>query len=290
MMRKLKQRGFKPLSFALQEVLGRLDDDRSGEMTTGLTELDLRSSVLTPGNLIVVGSPPSGGKTNFVLSIATNVAIRQGHAVGIFSLESTIHQTASRILAAESQVTLGKVTSGQLTPKEQEALQETRRKIKGVPLFIDAVKQRTDIRDLLTNAERTWERGNLDLLIVDYIQLLHDRDQKYGSRDEEVDSIVRSLKHLARTLEIPVIAVSQAFRQLPPEEPSAEDLENASSLIQHADLILLIHRPEVVPLSKSEDLAHLIIAKDRRGCKSALELVYLPETCTFRNLISGASS
>jgi replicative DNA helicase len=289
MTRKRKTRGLRPLSVTLEGLAGAIAEGGHDEIATGLVELDQRNAALAPGHLIVIGSPPAGGKTNFALFIAANVAIRQGRAVGIFSLESTAETTASRILAAESQVSLTKMASGKLTQADYHALRETGRRIRSAPLFIDAVRHQTDISYVLRSAEKAWERGSLDLLIVDYLQLLHDYRQEYETRDEEVDSIVRSLKQLARALEIPVVVVSQALLDLRSEPPTADDLENGSPLGQHADLILLIHSPVAHSLPREPmKLAQIIVAKDRYGCKEILKAVYLPEYCTFRNALEAS--
>ncbi len=279
--RKRKRRGFKPISSVLEEV----DASSPEAIKTGLLALDHLTSGLSPGHLIVVGSRPRVGKTSLVLSVAEYASIRQGLAVGIFSLEGTVQNVASRILAAEAEVPLSALLSGGLTPSQQEIVLDTRRRLRSVPLFIDAERQ-LDIDRLVDSSIRAWERAQLDLLVVDYVQLLRDLNNDYESRAEEFSSIVRKLKHLAREIEIPILAVSQVSVGNLAQPPSSSDLENATPLIEHSDLILLVHRNELSgAASEPEQPAEIIVAKNRTGPERSLQVAFLPQLATFRNLM-----
>lgn len=284
-----KKRGFENFSSILEELLPKLPEGQK-RLTSGIIDLDRFTSGLSPGHLIVVGGRPQVGKTGFALSIAGEVAAQQGRPVGVFSLESTRREVASRILAAESMVPIKAIVAGSMTQRQAKALHETKDRLRGVPLFIDSVRE-LSVDQLVEQATKAWEDNQLDLLIVDYVQLLRDFTQSFESRDEEFASIVRSLKHLARDLEIPVIVVSQASGKHA-RPPSVWDLEGAPPIAEHADLVLLLYRPEGGGLlTKSSDgVTDVIVAKDRTSAERTFQTVFLQEVGAFRNLMAPEGS
>ena len=281
--RKKRQHGFKSLSKIFEETGPTVPES----IGTGLANVDRHILGLSPGHLVVIGSRPDVGKTSLALAVAEHASIRQGRAVGFFSLEETAGAVASRVLAAESEVPLQAVVSGHLTPAQRAAVAETRARLTSVPLFIDAPR-RFEIDQLVSTSTRAWEIGQLDLLIVDYVQLLRDYSRAYEHRIAEVDAIVRRLKHLARDLEIPVVAVSQVASRERMEAPRVNDLENANPLLEHADLILLVHRKHArsVDALETDGLAEIIVAKNRTGPPQAsFQVAFLPQLAAFRNLV-----
>lgn|GEM_PF-4336984 len=283
-IRKTRDRGFKTVFSILEEFLPAIVDGQDVRIGTGLLELDHLTTGLAAGHLVVIGSRPEIGKTSFALSVAEHAAMRQGRSVCIFSIESTDRIVASRILALESLVPVRSVLSGRLTARQYQAILEANHRLAKLPIFIDAVRQ-LDIERLVDEANRAREAGHLDLLIVDDVQSLRDFSRRYESREEEFDATVRSLKHLARDLEIPLIAVSQVSTRRRTQIPRVEDLEGAAPLTDHADLILLIHRPEPFPgqFDESSGLADIIVAKNRLGLGGTFKAVFLENVPAFRN-------
>jgi replicative DNA helicase len=235
---------------------------------------------------VVIGSRPDQGRTSLALTLAGNAAFRQARAVGILSLESNPLAIANRILAAESRVPLRVIASGALSENENARLALTRAKIRRTPLFVHRMRQ-ANVETLADDARRAWEAGRLDLLIIDYVQLLQLFGRGYPG-EEDFCAIVRRLKHLAREVEIPVIAVSQLAR--PPARftrgPELDDLEGATPLAEHADEVLLIHWPEsdLGPRDPLATTAEIVVAKNRSGPVGSLHLGFERELAAFTDL------
>jgi replicative DNA helicase len=257
-----------------------------GQISSGLHALDRITRGLTAGHLVVIGSRPDQGRTSLAITLAGNAAFRQARAVGILSLESSPLAIANRILAAESRVPLRVIASGALSEDQTTMLERTRAKLRRTPLFVHRMRQ-ADVETLADDAKRAWETGRLDLLIVDYVQLL----KLFGCGfpdDEKFCAVVRRLKHLARELEIPVVAVSQLAwpRARTSRGPELDDLEGATPLGEHADEVLLINWPERVlgPRDPLATTAEIVVAKNRSGPLGSLHLGFLPELAAFTNL------
>jgi len=284
--RTLRPRQWTSLCEVLQQVsFGEAQQD---QISTGLHALDRFTSGLTSGHLVVIGSRPDQGRTSLALTLAGNAAFRQARAVGIVSLESNPLSIANRILAAESRVPLRVIASGALSEDQNTRLELTRAKIKRTPLFVDRMCH-TDVETLADDARRAWEKGRLDLLIVDYVQLL----QLFGGgypHEDNFSAIVRRLKHLARELEITVVAVSQLARPRASSSiwggPDLDDLEGATPIAEHADEVLLIHWPgnEVGPRDSLATMAEIVVAKNRSGPVGSLHLGFQPDLAAFTNL------
>ena len=283
--RTLRPRQWTSLGQVGQEVsFGEAQQD---QISTGLHAVDRFTRGLTSGHLVVIGSRPDQGRTSLALTLAGNAAFRQARAVGILSLESNPLAIANRILAAESRVPLRVIASGALSEDQNTRLELTRAKIRRTPLFVHRMRH-TDVETLADDARRAWEEGRLDLLIVDYVQLL----QLFGCgypHEDHFSAIVRRLKHLARELEITVIAVSQLARPRASTiwgGPDLDDLEGATPLAEHADEVLLIHWPgnEVGPRDPLATMAEVVVAKNRSGPVGSLHLGFLPELAAFTNL------
>jgi replicative DNA helicase len=284
------QRGFVSLAHVFHETLTELEE-RPGSMLTGVPtgfiDFDRISHGLNRGNLIVIAGRPGMGKTSFALNIAQHVAIRERRAVGLFSLEMGQQELALRILCSEADVSFSRLRSNRLTQKEWSKIMQTVRANGESPLFIDD-SPNPSLLEVASKARRLKAEKGLALLVLDYLQLMQ-AGGKYENRNLEIAAISRGLKQLAKELDIPVMALSQLSRQ--PERrgsdhrPQLADLRESGSIEQDADMVGFIYRDEVYnPGEENKGLAELIIAKHRNGETGTVELVFLGDTTSFRNL------
>lgn len=252
---------------------------------SGFPDLDRLTTGFHGGDLIIIAGRPGMGKTSFALSIAKYVAQKENLPVGIFSLEMTKEQLALRLLSFISHIPLYDLRLGKLTEEQKEVLEESFKLLQELPIYIDdsAGLSTTDLR---IKAMRMKKEKGIELLIVDYLQLIRGV-RKYSSRQEEVAEISRSLKALAKELNIPVIALAQLSRQVEQrgdKRPQLADLRESGQIEQDADLIIFLHRPEYyLKLKKKEvppDLqgkAEVIIAKQRQGPMGVVVETYFIE-------------
>ncbi len=254
-------------------------------LPTGLTDLDQMTSGLQPGDMIIVAGRPSSGKTSLALSIAQNVAER-GHVVGIASLEMSREQLVQRLLCAAARIDLRRFRGGFLSREEWGRLAEAFAFLARCPIFIDDTPAMTAL-ELSAKARRLKHERGLDLLIVDYLQLMAVRG-RFENRQQEVSTISRELKQIAKDLNVPLIAVSQLSRA--PEHrtshrPQLSDLRDSGSLEQDADVVLFVYREELyAPSEENEGLAEIIIGKQRNGPTGSVMLAFVKEFMRFENL------
>ena len=285
------QRGFAQLSHVLHTTLEELEE-RPGSMLTGVPsgfiDFDRLSQGLNRGNLIIIAGRPGMGKTSFALNVAQHVTIRERKPVGIFSLEMSQQELALRILCSEADISFSRLRSNRVSQKEWTRIIQTVRAIGDAPLFIDD-SPNPGLLEVASKARRLKAERGLSLIVLDYLQLMQ-AGGKYENRNLEIAAISRGMKQLAKELEIPVLALSQLSRQ--PERrgsdhrPQLADLRESGSLEQDADMVAFIYRDEIYNPGKEENkgLAELIIAKHRNGETGTIELVFLGETTSFRNL------
>src|SRR6185295_9945766 len=284
------QRGFAQLSHVLHTTLEELEE-RPGSMLTGLPsgfmDFDRISQGLNRGNLIIIAGRPGMGKTSFALNVAQHISIRERKPVGIFSLEMSQQELALRILCSESYISFARLRSNRVSQKEWTRIIQTVRAIGDAPLFIDD-SPNPGLLEVASKARRLKAERGLALIVLDYLQLMQ-AGGKYENRNLEIAAISRGMKQLAKELEIPVLALSQLSRQ--PERrgsdhrPQLADLRESGSLEQDADMVAFIYRDEIYnPKEENKGLAELIIAKHRNGETGTVELVFLGETTSFRNL------
>jgi replicative DNA helicase len=285
------QRGFTQLSHVLHTTLEELEE-RPGSMLTGVPsgfiDFDRISQGLNRGNLIIIAGRPGMGKTSFALNVAQHVTIRERKPVGIFSLEMSQQELALRILCSEADISFSRLRSNRVSQKEWTRIIQTVRAIGDAPLFIDD-SPNPGLLEVASKARRLKAERGLALIVLDYLQLMQ-AGGKYENRNLEIAAISRGMKQLAKELEIPVLALSQLSRQ--PERrgsdhrPQLADLRESGSLEQDADMVAFIYRDEIYNPGKEENkgLAELIIAKHRNGETGTIELVFLGETTSFRNL------
>jgi replicative DNA helicase len=285
------QRGFIQLSHVLHTTLEELEE-RPGSMLTGVPsgfiDFDRISQGLNRGNLVIIAGRPGMGKTSFALNVAQHVTIRERRPVGIFSLEMSQQELALRILCSEADISFSRLRSNRVSQKEWTRIIQTVRTIGDAPLFIDD-SPNPGLLEVASKARRLKAERGLALIVLDYLQLMQ-AGGKYENRNLEIAAISRGMKQLAKELDIPVLALSQLSRQ--PERrgsdhrPQLADLRESGSLEQDADMVAFIYRDEIYNPGKEENkgLAELIIAKHRNGETGTIELVFLGETTSFRNL------
>jgi replicative DNA helicase len=284
------QRGFSQLSHVLHTTLEELEE-RPGSMLTGVptgfTDFDRVSQGLNRGNLIIIAGRPGMGKTSFALNVAQHVTVRERKTVGIFSLEMSQQELALRILCSEADISFSRLRSNRVSQKEWTRIIQTVRAIGDAPLYIDDSPNPT-LLEIASKSRRLKAERGLGVIVLDYLQLMQ-AGGRYENRNLEIAAISRGLKQLAKELEVPVIALSQLSRQ--PERrgsdhrPQLSDLRESGSIEQDADMVAFIYRDEVYnPTDENKGLAELIIAKHRNGETGTIDLVFLGETTSFKNL------
>ncbi|RME81537.1 MAG: replicative DNA helicase [Zetaproteobacteria bacterium] len=255
---------------------------------TGFTDLDTMTSGLQRGDLIIIAGRPSMGKTAFAMNIATNVALRGDSeaVVAVFSLEMADSQLALRMLASEARVDLKKLRTGHFSSDDWMKLANTTGKLAEAKIFIDDTPNLgvLDVRAKCRRLKR--EHGRLDLIVIDYLQLMTGRADA-ERREQEISEITRGLKGLAKELHVPVVALSQLNRsveQRADKRPIMADLRESGAIEQDADLILAVFREEVYhPKPENEGLAEIIVLKQRNGPTGTVKLTFIKPYTRFEN-------
>jgi replicative DNA helicase len=273
-------------TFKIVEKLHQQKEAVTG-VTSGYADLDHLTAGLQPSDLIIIAARPSMGKTAFALNIAANAALRGGTGVAVFSLEMSKEQLALRMLCSEARVDLARVRTGHLQPGELGDLAQSAHVLISTPIYIDDTPAIT-VLELRAKSRRLWRDPNskLGLILVDYLQLMRSSEGK-DSREQEISEISRSLKALAKELQVPVIALSQLNRQVEsrsPAVPRLSDLRESGAIEQDADVIMFIYRDDVYNEdSDRKGTADIIIAKQRNGPIGKVELAFLRQYTRFEN-------
>ncbi len=254
---------------------------------TGFTDLDDKTAGLQPSDLIVIAGRPGMGKTSFALNIAENAALL-GKKVGVFSLEMSRDQLVQRLLCSLARVDLSRLRRGYLSDRDWRGLSMAAGRLYDAPIFIDE-SAGVSVLDIRTRARRLKAEHGLDLLVIDYLQLMHS-DAKSENRVQAVSQMTRSLKGLAKELNLPIVVLSQLSRAPESNErrskiPQLSDLRESGAIEQDADIVLFIFREE---LYKPEDeslknKAQVVIAKHRNGPTGLVNLTFLKESTRFEN-------
>ena len=257
---------------------------------TGFTHLDKLTLGWQPSDLIIIAARPSMGKTAFVLSMARNMAIDYEKPVAIFSLEMSAVQLMMRLIVAESGLSSADIRSGKLTAEQWRHLEQTTRALPAAPLFIDDTPA-LSIYELRSKARRLKAQHDIQILIIDYLQLMTGDVNSRGNREQEVASISRGLKSIAKELNIPIIALSQLNRSIESrsglKRPQLSDLRESGAIEQDADIVAFIHRPEYFGFTQDEDgnptagMAEIILAKHRNGATDTVRLRFRKEQARF---------
>lgn len=253
---------------------------------SGFKDLDVMTSGLQRSDLIILAARPSMGKTAFALNVATNCAIRANHPVAIYSLEMSKAQLVFRMLCAEAEVSATRARSGRLHPNDFKPLIDACSVLANAPIYIDDTPGQTAM-EVRSKARRLKAKHDIDLVIIDYLQLMNSSSlNRQESREQQISSISRSLKALARELNVPVIALSQLNRsveQRSDKRPMLSDLRESGAIEQDADIVMFIHRdasPEEA-MNMEVDQRKLIVAKQRNGPVGDVDLVFRKEFTKF---------
>ena len=285
--------GFQDLQPVLSKVVERIDElyhrDSTSDITgisTGFVDLDSKTSGLQPGDLIIVAGRPSMGKTAFSLNIGEHVAVEEGHAVAVFSMEMGATQLAMRLLGSVGRLDQHRLRTGRLTDEDWPRLTYAVEKMQNAQLFIDETPALSSMEVRARCRRLARQCGQLGLVIIDYLQLMGSSSPG-ENRATEISEISRSLKGLAKELNCPVIALSQLNRSLeqrPNKRPVMSDLRESGAIEQDADVILFIYRDEVYnPDSPDKGTAEIIIGKQRNGPIGAIRVTFLGMYTKFEN-------
>lgn len=255
-------------------------------LSTGFADLDRMTSGLQPSDLILVAARPSMGKTAFTLNIASYVAINTNRPVAFFSLEMSGTQLMMRIIGALGGINTQEARTGNITDEDWDKLMHTANKIYNAPLYIDDTPG-ISIMELRSKARRIKAEHGLELIVIDYLQLMTGSSSAEG-RQQEVSEISRSLKALARELNVPIITLSQLNRGVESRQikrPMLSDLRESGSLEQDADIVMFLYREDYyTPETERKNITDIIIAKHRNGPIGDVELLFRKEYTKFENL------
>lgn len=292
----IQQRGgseFEPIRDVVLRTLDSIEKaaKQKGNITgleTGFRDLDAKTAGLQKSDLILIAARPAMGKTAFVLNIAEYVALHSNSTIALFSLEMSKEQLVKRMLAMNSMVDSQKIRTGDLEDDDWDKLVGSVRKIGNSNLVIDDTSGIT-ASELRSKCRKLKIEQGLDLVIIDYLQLMTGAGKrKSDSRQQEISDISRSLKVMARELDVPVIALSQLSRAVesrPDKRPMLSDLRESGAIEQDADIVMFIYRDEYYnPDSEKKGVAEVIVAKQRSGPTGPVELAWLSQYTKFGNL------
>ncbi len=290
--------GFVPLRDLVQSSFATIEQlqEHKGLVTgvpTGFTDLDEITSGLQRSDLVIVAARPSMGKTSFVMNVAQHVGVHAGMTVGIFSLEMSKEQLFLRMLTSEARIDAHRFRGGFLNERDYGRLSQTLGTLAEAKVFIDDSAS-IGVLEMRAKARRLAAEHGLHLLIIDYLQLMQGRG-RFDNRQQELASISRSLKGLAKELNVPIVALSQLSRA--PEaradrHPQLSDLRESGALEQDADVVLFIYRAEMYDREETapedEGVAEIIVGKQRNGPTGSIRLTFIKEFTRFENYAPGA--
>lgn len=281
---------FVPIGSVLSESFDRIDELHKNKgalrgVTTGFKAMDNLLGGLQKSDLIILAARPSMGKTTLAMNIAENAAIKAHAKVGVFSLEQSKDQLVDRLLCSQAGVDTWKLRTGNLNDEDFPRIGQAMGILSEAPIFIDDTPGLSAL-EVLTKARRLRMEHGLDLIVIDYLQLMRGRTTE--SRNQEVSEISRSLKGLARELEVPVIALSQLSRAVesrPDKRPMLSDLRESGSIEQDADVVMFIYRDEYYEKdSEKKNIAEILVRKHRNGPVGEVDLYFQADQSAFRNL------
>lgn len=290
---------YTPIGPVLNQAIDMLkksseNPDSTTGVPTGYTRLDEITSGWQKSDLIILAGRPAMGKTSFALSLAKNMAVDNGTPVAFFSLEMNNVQLVNRLMSNTFEIEGSKILNGRLDDDEWVRLDSNMEKLSHAPIYLDDTPG-LSIFELRTKAKRLVREKGVKIIMIDYLQLMNANGAKFGSRQEEVSTISRSLKGLAKELDIPIIALSQLNRSVEnrkeneSKRPQLSDLRESGAIEQDADMVVFVHRPEYYHIyedQKGNDLhgmAEIIIAKHRKGATDVVILRFLGKYTRFDN-------
>ena len=291
-MQSKNQKGYSPIKDVLVESFTKLEElyNRKQHITgvpTGFSELDYKTAGLHGSELILVAARPAMGKTAFALNIATNAALRGNAPVAIFSLEMSKDQLVNRILCSEAMVDSNKVRTGKLEEDDWIKLAGAIGPLSESEIYIDDTPG-ISVMEIRTKCRKLKKEKKIGLVVIDYLQLVQGSNKRIGSREQEISEISRSLKILAKEINLPVIALSRlsrAVEQRPDHRPMLSDLRESGAIEQDADIVMFLYRDDYYNKeSEKKDIAEVIIAKQRGGSTGTVELLWMGNYTKFVNL------
>ena len=273
------------------QIAANRKDGLSG-LQSGFKKLDEITSGWQNSDLVIIAARPAMGKTALVLSMARNMAVNYKFPIGLFSLEMSNVQLVNRLIVNVCQITGDKIKSGRLTEEEWIRLDSKIKDLYDAPIYVDDTPS-LSIFELRTKARRLVREHGVKIIIIDYLQLMNASGMNYGSREQEVSMISRSLKGLAKELNIPIIALSQLnrgveTRQGEGKRPQLADLRESGAIEQDADIVCFIHRPEYYKITEDEHgstigIAEIIISKHRNGATGIVRMKFESEYALFKD-------
>ena len=294
------KRNYEPMSDLIQGAIEQIENDKSktggvSGIPTGFIQLDKLTAGWQRSDMVIVAARPAMGKTAFVLSMARNIAVEYKRAVAVFSLEMSSTQLVTRLIASEAGISSEKLRKGDLSDAEFTILHQHIARLTNAPIFIDDTPG-LNIFELRAKARRLKSQHNVDLIIIDYLQLMTaGGDSKGGNREQEISSISRSIKSIAKELDIPIIALSQLSRAVETrggdKRPMLSDLRESGAIEQDADIVCFLYRPEYYKITEDEHgstlgIGEVIVAKHRNGAVDTVRLRFIPELAKFADLES----
>ncbi|MBO0936752.1 replicative DNA helicase [Fibrella sp. HMF5335] len=281
------------VSEALKEMETKKNQEGLTGVPSGFTALDRLTSGWQPTELVILAARPAMGKTAFVVSALRNAAVDHGKPVAIFSLEMSSVQLVNRLISAEAEIDSEKIRKGQLAPHEWQQLHHKIQRLTEAPIFIDDTPA-LSILELRAKCRRLKAQHDIQMVVIDYLQLMTGDNSKGSNREQEIASISRALKNLAKELNVPVIALSQLSRAVETrggdKKPQLSDLRESGSIEQDADVVMFLYRPEYYNITQDENgnstvgVGEVIVAKNRSGSLDTIQLRFINRFTKFCDL------
>lgn len=289
---KKNTKGYTSIKDVLVESFSKLEElyNNKGKVSgtpTGFIDFDNITSGLHDSDLIIVAARPAMGKSAFAINLAANVAIQAGKGVAIFNLEMSKEQVGNRILCSEAMVDSNKVRTGLLEDDDWVKLASTLSRLSEAPIYIDDTAG-ISIMEIRAKCRKLKLEKDIGLVVIDYLQLIQGSGSRNSSREQEISEISRSLKILAKELNIPVIALSQLSRSVEKRDdkrPMLSDLRESGAIEQDADIVIFLYRDDYYNQdSEKKNVAEVILAKHRGGSTGTVDMAWLPSYTKFANL------
>lgn len=291
-MQGRNQKGYSPIKDVLIDTFAQLEElyNQKKHITgvpTGFSDLDYKTAGLHNSDLILIAARPAMGKSAFALNIASYAAVKANTPVAIFSLEMSKEQMVNRILCSEAMVDSNKVRTGKIEDDDWIKIASTIGPLSESQIFIDDTPG-ISITEIRAKCRKLKLEKNIGLVVIDYLQLVQGSGKKGGSREQEISEISRSLKILAKEINVPVIALSQLSRapeQRPDHRPMLSDLRESGAIEQDADIVMFLYRDDYYnEESEKKNIAEVLIAKHRSGSTGTVELLWLGNYTKFANI------
>ena len=292
-MQDKDQKGYSPIKDVLVDTFTELEQlyNQKQHITgvpTGFIDLDYKTAGLHNSDLVLIAARPAMGKSAFALNVATNAAVKAKVPVVLFSLEMSKEQMVNRILCSEAMVDSNKVRTGKIDDEDWIKLANTMGELSEAPIYIDDTPG-ISINEIRAKCRKLKLEKNIGLVVIDYLQLVQGSSKRaQGSREQEISEISRSLKILAKEINVPVIALSQLSRapeQRPDHRPMLSDLRESGAIEQDADIVMFLYRDDYYNEdSEEKGIAEVILAKHRAGSTGTVKLVWLGNYTKFANM------